>query len=124
MVYSSTYKTVYNLILEQLLQRLDLTRVNDEVYLEQQLQHVLKPFNNDFKEHYNRELEFDISYDADKASLVLKAKNVLSTACLFRSIEDIWEFYDPDDDVFDDGFLRVYEKDKKIYVIDYLGDDS
>lgn len=84
---------------------------------------LAEPITNDFWEFYDRKLEFDVSYDTETQSLVFDPKNVLAAAALYRSFDDVWTFYDPENDIYEDGFLRIFydiEADK-VVIIDYLG---
>lgn len=83
---------------------------------------LAEPFKKDFLEFYDRDFEFDVYYDRKNDVIIVDPGNVVSAACLYRSIEDIWTFYDPEEDVYEDGFLRIYydKDDDKVIVIDYL----
>jgi len=115
-----TYQTVRNYCINNLLTLYDTSELQQlsQEELQSIFDKILSPINQDFIEHYGRVAKISISFDKQK--LKLKGENVLGVACLYRSIEDIWEFYNYEEDVFDDGFLRVYEDEDGLHVIDYL----
>jgi len=94
---------------------------NDEI--NEVFQRELKKFNNDFQSFYHRSaiIEASLSLSNIIPTIVLDAKNVLGACCLYRSIEDIWTFYDYENDVYEDGFLRIWEdKSGKLHIFDIL----
>jgi len=117
------YKTVYNILLEKLTDdyvAYQLKQMSEEE-LTSIIRTYLEPINKDFLEHYGREAEILLRINPITKTLDAEGLNVLGAACLYRSLEDIWTFYDPDNDIYEDGFLRIIQDENgKVLVIDYL----
>jgi len=91
---------------------------NDE--LDEVFQRELKKFNNDFLSFYQRtaDIKASLSFANVIPTITLEAKNVLGACCLYRSIEDIWDFYDYEDDIYEDGLLRIWEEGGRLHILD------
>jgi hypothetical protein len=116
------YMTIHDYILLQLSQKYSKDKLIKMTSEEIQgiINKLMEPINKDFISFYGRCAELDVTLNKKHEILVFKGKNVLGWASLYRSIEDIWDFYDPDNDIYEDGFLRISNVDGKIIIKDYL----